>query len=108
MAPRAQAGGFASLRAPARDLGLGEGGAAAVQGPDRAQVNPGALSVTATSFWIEAGDDSGIRQQRVGVGLRYQAWAWGLDLGLDSVEGLDQRDAQGLLQGKFGIQAPWV
>lgn len=100
--------GFAVLRAPARDLGLGEAGGAAVAGAERGLISPAALSVSARSFWLEAGDASGVRQQRAGVAEAWGRWAASLDLGVDSVQGLELRSDQGDLLGAQDLWAPWA
>lgn len=99
--------GFAVLRAPARDLGLGEAGGAAVAGAERSLINPAGLSSTARNYWLEAGDSSGVRQQRAGLADAWGPWNLSLDLGLDSVQGLQLRSDQGDLLGEQDLWAPW-
>jgi hypothetical protein len=103
----AWAGGLAALRASARDRALAEAGAAAVPGPMQGLGNPGALTVDGTTLWLEAGDNAGLRQQRLGLARPAGPWAWSVDLGLDSLEGLDRRDSSGVLLRREDLRAPW-
>ncbi len=103
----AYARGFSGLRSSARDLSLGEAGGASRPGAEQALLNPGALSAEGRLLWLEVGDASGVRQQRVGLAQGLGLWSASFDLGLDSVEGLELRDGAGQLTGTQDLWAPW-